>query len=113
MIRLLCLCVVLAGCTITVTPIAKNTPKHHSTHKRHRVVAAAKPKPTPKVIVDHQWIALYKTLENQHGNYTITDDNNIEVLHDGRFKVPHPVLNHFKDLIAAPIVSPSPSPEEK
>jgi hypothetical protein len=92
------------GCTITVTPIAKKPTKH-----RYKKTVAKKPEKTNSwLIVDSDWLAQYRQLEEQHGNYTLSDDAKVEPAGEGKYKVTHAMMDHFRDLSLTPVATPTP-----
>lgn len=52
--------------------------------------------------VSPQWLDTYRSLEAEHGDYTIPDDHKIQVSSDGKIRVPTTVIRHFNDLSKAP-----------
>lgn len=87
------------GCTITITPIRdspKRKPKHHQSIKPRRI-----PKNNSS-IVDSEWLVQYRKLEQEHGNYTISDDDKVEPAGNGYYKVTPAMLGHFRDLTQVP-----------
>src|SRR6266705_1452652 len=89
--------VILAACTVTVRPLAKNSP-HHATGY-HAKVHKAKAK-TDGQLVDSDWISNYRKLEKDHGDYIISEDKKIAA-HGAKFLVPESVIEHYQDLIRA------------
>lgn len=74
-------------------------------HGRHRVIVKhhRQKQYVDSVEVTPEWMRQYKSLEEVHGNYTIPDDAHSEVLPDGKVRVSHGQLQHYNDLLRAPI----------
>jgi len=104
MIRLV-LVLMLTGCTITITPIAQ---KPKAKHPHSKTVAKTKPHNNSWLIVDSGWLVQYRMLEEEHGNYTLQDDQKVEAVGGGKYKVTSAMLDHFRDLSQSPIISPTP-----
>jgi hypothetical protein len=69
--------------------------RHHTVHHRaagYRGMATVSP----------EWLDTYRSLESEHGDYTIPDDHRIQVSPTGQIKVPTTVVKHFNDLSKAP-----------
>lgn len=72
-------------------------------HGKHRVVHHHKAVSSqPSAYVSPQWLDTYRSLEAEHGDYTIPDDHKIQVSQDGKIRVPTTVIRHFNDLSKAP-----------
>jgi hypothetical protein len=100
----------IIGCTITVKPLSEPRQKIYRsqvvTHKK-------KPVTSRSTVVDAQWIAEYRKLEMEHGNYRIPDDDRIQARKDGKFQVTPLQLKHFQDLSRAPLPAPTPEKYEE
>lgn len=101
MLLMCAISVIALGCTIEVRPLGYKPPvkkvtskKHHSAHRR----AAAE----DAMYVSPEWLSEYRQMEAAHGDYTIHDDQKIQVTQDGKVKVPRTVLRHFHDLSKTP-----------
>ena len=97
---LLVLCV---GCG-TYPKQKKLTYKQHSSHGHRTKTTTTDP---GFVLVDAQWLDTYRKLQQEHGNYTISDDNKIRPV-GSKFRVTKSQQQHFRDLSATP---PSPPPK--
>src|SRR6266705_1149737 len=97
----------LASCTIYVRPITKkNPPIHHAASKSRR---SSSHHVNGTTLVDSNWIASYKKMEREHGNYTIPQDSQVIPIGD-KFRVPKAMSDHFQDMSRAFIPVPSTSP---
>lgn len=99
----------ITGCTITVTPLPP-AKKHHqyAKHSKSRHIISKTRKKNAKLIVDSDWLMQYRQLEEEHGNYVLRDDSKVESAGEGKYKVTHAMLEHFKDLSQTPVVTPTP-----
>src|SRR6266566_2656497 len=100
--RMITVLLVLActGCTITVTPLSK-TRRHVYYSHRYRTHEH----PTIRLsrgVVDSNWLIQYRDLEEDHGNYRISDDSKVESVGDGKYRVTPAMLRHFRDLSQSP-----------
>src|SRR5262252_6248621 len=97
-----------AACTITVAPIAKTPPKHTAVRHKNPASKISEKPSASSLVVDSDWLIQYRKLEQEHGNYTITDDTKVEQAGNGRYRVTHAMMDHFRDLSQTPVSSPTP-----
>ncbi len=96
------LLIFFTGCSVIITPLTKHRPVHYRNVKRHHKVS------TDYSLVDSEWLAQYRKLKNEHGNYNISSDEEIRTTPNGKFLVPKAVRRHFDDLIHTPLATPTP-----
>ena len=94
------------GCTMTVQTL----PLHRQKQPARKI--AHKPPVTHSssmTLVDSAWLANYKKLESDHGDYTILDDSKIASV-GGKFRVSKSVMDHYQDLTRAKATA-TPAPQ--
>jgi len=85
-------------------------PKHKAIYAHHvsKPLHHIKPSDSISTVVDATWLAQYHKLEATHGNYAIQDDQKIEAVANGKFRVPRTTLQHFDALNKTPPATPTP-----
>ena len=94
------------GCTITVKPLPKPR-KYVYNSSRHSMREHTR---SSQLVIDSDWLMQYRQLEEEHGNYKISDDSKVESVGGGKYRVTKSMLRHFRDLSQTPMSTPTPAP---